>query len=386
MTRFASALSRHPVAAHAVGETAGAVMEALDAEDPDLVVCFASPHFVGALDDMAHALGNLLDPGVLLGMTVVAALGVAQEVEEGPAFSIFAARLPDARLTPVQLDAPDSPAGTALAGWPELAGPPAPTTLLLLADPFSSPVERMLARLATEHPGLGVVGGMASATSTPGGNRLVLDGTVTARGAVGVLLGGVPVRTVVAQGARPIGAPFVVTRAEGNLVAELAGRPALARLAALTEAASDEDRALLRDGLHLGIVVDEHRLDFAQGDFLVRDVLGADRETGAIAVGAEVDVGRTVQFHVRDARAADEELRALLAGVQADGVQTGGVLLFTCSGRGRRMFGVADHDASVVAEQLGPVPAAGGFCAGEIGPVGATSHLHAFTASLALFS
>jgi len=379
MARFASALSRHPVASHAVGETAGAVMEALEADDPDLVVCFASPHFVGALDDMAHALRNLLEPTVLIGMTVVAVIGVAQEVEEGPAFSVFAGRLPEARLTPVHLDVEQTPDGDAVVGWPDLDDDT--SALVLLADPFSFPVDALLRRLNEDRPGLPVVGGMASAARGPGGNRLVIDDEIAERGAVGVFVAGTDLRTVVSQGCRPIGNPYVVTASERNLVGELAGRPALARVRELADGASDEERELLQRGLHLGVVVDEHRVDFGRGDFLVRNLLGGDRETGAIAVGEQIPVGRTVQFHVRDAAAADEELRSLLATAEADAA-----LLFTCNGRGQQLFGVPDHDAGVLAELLGPVPTAGGFCAGEIGPVGGQNFLHGFTASVALFS
>jgi small ligand-binding sensory domain FIST len=109
-------------------------------------------------------------------------------------------------------------------------------------------------------------------------------------------------------------------------------------------------------------------------------VPGADRERGALAIGERVDIGQTLQFHVRDAASADDDLRALLAGEHADGA-----LLFTCNGRGTHLFGVADHDTGVVDELLGPVPLAGMFCAGEIGPVGPRSFVHGFTASLALF-
>jgi small ligand-binding sensory domain FIST len=136
----------------------------------------------------------------------------------------------------------------------------------------------------------------------------------------------------------------------------------------------------MRAGLHLGIVVDEHRVDFERGDFLVRNVLGGDSETGAIVVGDDIEVGQTVQFHVRDAAAADEDLREMLAGEEAQAA-----LLFTCNGRGRRFFGEPDHDAGVVDQLLGPLPIAGAFCAGEIGPVGGRTFLHGFTASLALF-
>jgi len=378
VNRFASALSLHPVPAHAVGETAGEVLEQLQAEDPDLLVCFASPHFVGALDDMVHAMRNLLDPRVLLAFTTGAVVGDAREVEDGPGLAVFAARLPDARLTPVSLRVEETPDGASVVGWPDLGG--APETLLLLADPFTFPLDSFLRRLNDDRPGLTVVGGYASAATRPGGNRLALDDRVVAEGAVGVLLEGTAVRAVVSQGCRPVGQPLVVTRSDGNFIQELAGRPALDRLRELAESVSDDERALLQRGLHLGIVVDEHQADFGRGDFLVRNVIGADRDTGAIAVGDRVAVGQTVQFHVRDAAAADEDLRALLTGAEGDGV-----LLFTCNGRGRHLFGTPDHDAGLIAELLGPLPAAGGFCAGEIGPVGGRNFLHGFTASLALF-
>ena len=209
----------------------------------------------------------------------------------------------------------------------------------------------------------------------------VLNEQILDNGAVGVFVDrGVEVRTLVSQGCRPIGKPYVVTRAERNFVEELGGQPALERLQEIAAAASEEDRELLRGGLHVGLVVDEHKAEFERGDFLVRNLLGADRESGALAVGDRVNVGQTVQFHVRDAAAADEDLRELLGGVDADAA-----LLFTCNGRGRHLFGTPDHDAGLVEQMLGPIPVAGCFCAGEIGPVGGRNFLHGFTASLALF-
>ena len=225
-----------------------------------------------------------------------------------------------------------------------------------------------------------MIGGLASAAARPGGNRLALDGEVSSEGAVGVLLDGADVRTIVSQGCRPVGRPFVVTRGERNFVEELGGQPALRRLQDCVTEMTEDDRALMRAGLHIGLVVDEHKPDFGRGDFLVRGVLGADQQSGSIAVGDHVTVGQTVQFHVRDAGAADEDLRALLAGAEAEAA-----LLFTCNGRGRHLFGVPDHDAGVVEALLGPIPVAGAFCAGEIGPVGGRNFLHGFTASLALF-
>jgi small ligand-binding sensory domain FIST len=136
----------------------------------------------------------------------------------------------------------------------------------------------------------------------------------------------------------------------------------------------------MRNGLHLGVVVDEHRSEFRRGDFLVRNLFGVDQARGALAVGDQLEVGQTVQFHVRDAQAADEDLRALLAPETADAA-----LVFTCNGRGLRFFGEPDHDASVVDDLLGTLPVAGAFCAGEIGPIGGRNFLHGYTASVALF-
>ena len=376
--RFAAALSQHPVASHAVGEVAGEVLDAFAGDEPDLLVLFVSTHFVGAMDDLTFALADLLEPRVMLGATMVGVVGGSREVEDAPAVAAFAVSCPDATLTPVALDLERTPDGAAITGWPDLDGDP--STLLLLADPFSFPLDSFLGRLRDDRPELQVIGGAASAARGPGGNRLVLDGRVVTTGAVGVFVDGLPVRAVVSQGCRPVGAPYVITRGEGNRIYELAGRSGIDRVQDTAADASEEDRSLMRAGLHLGIVVDEHRVDFERGDFLVRNVLGGDPDTGALVVGDDIAVGQTVQFHVRDAAAADEDLREMLAGEDASAA-----LLFTCNGRGIRFFGEPDHDAAVVDQLLGPLPVAGAFCAGEIGPVGGQTFLHGFTASLALF-
>ena len=378
MNRYAAALSQHPLPAHAVGEVAGQVLDQLGGDDPDLLVCFASSHFVGALDDAVHALHALLTPRVLLGTTASGVRGGSHEAEDGVGFAVFAACLPGAALEPLALRSEETPDGPTVVGWPERAVDA--EVLLLAADPFSFPTEAFLRRLDADRPGLKVLGGLASAATRPGGNRLLVDGRIHPDGAAGVLVGGLGLRTVVSQGCRPVGEAFVVTKGGRNFVEELGGRPALERLRELADRVDDAERDLLQRGLHVGFVVDEHRADFGRGDFLVRTVVGADRATGAIAVGEQVEVGRTVQFHVRDADAADEDLRALLARESA-----AAALVFTCNGRGRAFFGDPDHDTGVITEMLGPIPTAGMFCAGELGPIGSRNALHSYTASLVLF-
>ncbi len=379
--RFAAAMSQHPDAATAVGEVAGQVLEAMAGAPgpPDLALLFVTPPHIGALADAANAVAAALKPATLLGVTAVSVVGGPHEVERGPAVSLWAGHT--GAVTPFHLSVVSTPDGPTFTGWPDVIPDDSPA-LLLLTDPFSFPVDALLERLGHDRPGLAVVGGLASAARGPGGNRLVTDGQVFTEGAVGAFLGtDVEVTTIVSQGCRPVGTPLVVTRAEGNIVYELAGRPALERLQEVAATLSDDERRLMSELVQLGRVIDETRVDFDRGDFLVRTVVGADPEAGALAVGDVVDVGSTTQFQVRDARSADEDLRHLVDSRHADGA-----LLFTCNGRGRNLFGTPDHDASIVSESLDGAPLAGMFCAGELGPIGGRSFLHGFTASVVLFA
>lgn len=388
MAVYAAALSQHPTPVQAVGECAGQVLEAFAGRRPDLVLVFASPHHTGAFDDIVATLRTLLAPQVLAGCTAVAVAGGGLEVEDDPALSVWAASWDDAGVRGMRLDAQPDADGARIVGWPDDL--PATGTLLVLADPFTFPVDDLLALCNRGAPGLAITGGMASAARAPGGNRLVLDDTVVRRGAVAVLLdAAVPVWTAVSQGCRPIGQPYTVTASDRNLVEELAGQPALARLQQVAASMSDEDRTLLGSGLHVGVVVDEHKVDFGRGDFLVRNLLGADPDRGSLAIGEVVEVGQTLQFHVRDAASADDDLRAVvstaLRGPQGLGIAKA-ALLFTCNGRGTHLFGTPHHDAALVQDLAGGgLPLGGMFCAGEIGPVGGRAFLHGFTASLALF-
>jgi small ligand-binding sensory domain FIST len=379
MTAFAAGLSEHPSTREAVAEVAGQLLEGLGGEPAHLVAVFATPHHAPVFGDVVDLLRHAFEDAVVIGCTASGVVGTGREVEDGPGLSVWAASLPDARLTPVHLEVLRTEEGVEVAGWPG-AVPPG-TALLLLADPFSFPVDAFLAHLDVQLPGITAFGGMASASEQRGGNRLAVDEVVTAEGAVAVLVDAdVDIVTIVSQGCRPIGQPYVVTRAEGPVLQELGGRPALDRLREAIEATPEEERRLA-GGLHIGRVVDEHQAEFGRGDFLVRSVLQAAPAEGTVTVGDTLEVGQTVQFHVRDAACADEDLHELLAGQRADAA-----LVFTCNGRGRRLFADDDHDARVLEDLLGPVPVAGFFAAGEVGQVGGRNFVHAFTASVALFA
>jgi small ligand-binding sensory domain FIST len=365
----------------------GAVQQALSSlggSSPSLAVLFASAHFFGSAQDLVAAVAAEIGPVPLIGCVSEGVAGGAREVESGPAVSLWLA----AELGPVESFAMEfvrTSAGGAFGGFRFGADPAG--MHLMICDPFTFPAGDLLAHLNEHVPGTVIMGGMASGGLRQQQSRLFLDGRVLSHGAVGVHLPAAEVHPLVAQGCRPVGDPFTTTRADGNLIFELGGRPPLSRLRDMATTLPLRERELLAQGAHVGIVIDEYQAEPRQGDFLIRGVIGADPESGAIAVGEEVEVGQTVQFHVRDARSADEDLRRTLERERTalGGRRAAGALLFTCNGRGSRMFDEPDHDAGLLAEVLGEIPVAGFFCAGELGPVGGQNFLHTFTASIALF-
>lgn len=376
---FAAALSEHPDAAIAVGEVTGRILEQLG-EAPDVALVFATPAHTRALTDIVSAIRQLLDPAVVVGCLAGSVVGTDREVEERPGLSVWTAVTGAAAAVHVTAT-PVAENEVELRGWPDVAELGfEPSAVIAIADPYTFPAEAFLAFVDEQAPGVPVFGGLASA---PGRSTLVLDGALHSSGAVALFLGpGVAVEPVVSQGCRPIGKAWSVTETGGDSVIRmLAGKPPITRLNELAADALTEDEIALvnQGGLHVGRVIDEHKADFGRGDFLVRNVVGADRATGALAVGDRVEVGTTVQFHLRDPAAADEELHTLLTGRHADAA-----LLFTCNGRGTHTFGVADHDARVLSDVVGVMPVAGFFAAGEFGPVGGRNFLHGFTASIAL--
>ena len=384
--RFAAALSTAANSRDAVSEVCRRAGESLGAA-PSLAMVFFSPHHGEQAALIAGEISGLLSAECLLGCTGESIVGNAQEIEGEPALALWLATMPGVQVQPMHLQFERTPEGGTVVGWPDdLPEPwPAGAALFALADPFTFPADWLLERLNEDRPGVPVLGGMASGGFRPGDNRLLLGPRVFEGGAVAALVHGpVRIQAVVSQGCRPIGRHYVVTKAEQNVILELSGKPPLQQLQELFDTLPAADQQLVQQGLHVGRVINEYQERFERGDFLVRNCLGADRETGALQIGDYVRAGQTVQFHVRDAQTADEDLRDLLAQAQQTG-EARGALLFTCNGRGTRLFDRPHHDAATLADVLGTIPVAGFFAQGEIGPIGGKNFLHGFTASAALF-
>jgi small ligand-binding sensory domain FIST len=367
------------------GEAARAAAAALHDRPADLAVVFAAGAHLAAPEATLEGVHAELAPESLIGCGAGGVLGEGRELEAGTAVAVWAASLAEGTARPFHATVTEAPGGGGLLeGMPEPGGDSA---LIMLSDPYSFPTDAVLAGLARDAPGTPVLGGLSSGRTLSGTAALFLDEAVCEEGAVGVCLDGVEMLPCVSQGAAPLGREMTITAADGNVILELAGKPAVQTIEEVIAELSIAQRALVAGGLLIGIVIDGGKPDYEQGDFLVRGVLGADADTGAVAVGAAVTPGQVVRLHARDARSAHEDLRrALGLRARASGAQPpAGALVFSCNGRGQSMFGACDHDATMIHEMLGGAPAAGFFAAGEIGPIGGRSFLHGFTATVAVF-
>lgn len=386
-TRCAAALSTSGDTRRALDEVIGVASEQLGASC-DLAFLFASADHQPQLDALAPHLAERLKTEAILGCTGESIVGGDREIEGHSAISLWLAHLPGATVLPMHLQFQQTHEGGTFTGWPgEMPEPwPADSTLFVLGDPFSFAADGLIARINEDRPGVPVLGGMASGGMGPRQNRLLVGGRAFDNGAAAALVfGGPRIKSVVSQGCRPIGRTYIVTKAEENVIRELGGAPALARLQEVYGELTAAEQQLVRQGLHVGRVLSEYQEEFSRGDFLVRNVIGADPDTGAIAIGDYVRPGQTVMFHIRDAATADEDLRELLGAAVGSAGPIAGALLFTCNGRGTRLFPQPHHDAGCLRDSLGPVPVAGFFAQGELGPVGGKNFLHGFTASAALF-
>jgi small ligand-binding sensory domain FIST len=381
--RIGVGVSTAPEPRQAAEQAAKLACDELADEAPSLAVLFGSPSHAAHAGELLNAVHEIVEPPALIGGIAQTIVAGSHEMEDESAVAVWLASGLTAET--FRLDFIPTASGGLLAGY--RFDQTARDLYLLLPDPYSFPAELLIDHLNTELPGKAVVvGGLVNGGRGLGGARLFRDRDVLTTGLVGVRLPGQQVVPIVSQGCRPIGQPYIVTAAEGTTISALAGKPALQRLREIFKGLSPADQALAGRGLHIGIVVDEHLATPGQGDFLIRGVLGSDPPTGAIEVGEIVEVGATVQFQVRDAAGASKDLRLALERAVAElRGRPVGALLFTCNARGRRMFGVADHDASTIEDLLGGIPLAGFFAAGEIGPIAGRNALHGFTASTALF-
>jgi small ligand-binding sensory domain FIST len=382
-------LSRAALTSDAVDEVCREVSAGLSGSSVDLAFAFFSPHHTESAEFMTSMIQERLRPRVLLGCSAESVIGGDQEVEGQPAMCLWAANLPQTEIVPFHLQFRQVSEAFTITGWPEIMpGPDTDPSFLVIGEPFTTPTDALLKDLADRYPAAPAIGGMASGGHEPGSNRLVFNDMVVEDGVVGVAVtGAVRIRTVVSQGCRPIGDRFMITQAEQNVIHELSGKPALDRLREVFALLSPAEQRQAERALHLGVVIDEQKDHFERGDFLIRNLVGADQQSGSFAVTDLVREGQTVQFQLRDSSSASEDLHALMSGKHGTpgSGSPQGALIFSCNGRGQRFFHKPNHDVTAVRERMGGIPVGGFFAMGEIGPVGGNNFLHSYTASVAFF-
>jgi small ligand-binding sensory domain FIST len=384
---YASSLSTNSDTLSAVAAVCRNVLEGLHGQTPHLAFLFMTHAHSAEFPQAAARVQEALGSAILLGCAAESIAGGDAEIEGEAGISLWAAHLPGADLQSFRLIFRSTADGLVCDGFPEFpeGGTNDIPTVITIGEPFTCSSDFVIDQLNDVAPGTPLVGGMASGGHGRGQNRLFYQGECINEGAVGVVIrGGPTVKSVVSQGCRQIGHTYVVTKSERNVIFELGGKPALERLQETWQEISGDDQRLVQQGLHVGVVMNEYQETFNIGDFLIANVLGADQATGSIAIGNIVRTGQTVQFHVRDARSADEELRHMLER-ETQGQKIDAALLFSCNGRGTRLFPKPHHDASTIHEICGAIPLAGFFAQGEFGPVGKKNYIHGFTASVVLF-
>ncbi|TMG52973.1 MAG: histidine kinase [Chloroflexi bacterium] len=381
--RVGAGLSTRRSGLAATEDALDAALRPLAGAIPDLAFLFVAPQFEDELESIMQSANASIGGGALLGCVAGGVIGGDREVEDAPAVAVWAATLPEVTIRPFRLTYTEEEEHAIFDGLEEVPTRAPDSVLVMLADPFSFPAHLLLDHFNEHAPGLPVVGGMASGGLVAGRTRLLQDDEIVSEGAVGAILEGArDASAIVSQGCRPVGETFAITRAERNIVYELGGQSAVKRIEDLYSGASERDQVLMRQGLHVGQATTELKPELGRGDFVIRNLVGIDRDNGSIAISDMAEVGQTIQFQVRDATSAREDLREIL---RLEGVSpVAGALLFSCNGRGQALFGEPNHDVGALRRAFGEIPIAGFFAAGELGPVAGRNFVHGFTASMLL--
>ena len=387
---WASAISTATDAGEATGEALEQVARQLGSRHPHVVFAFTTRPFAEEHAGLRARVRAEWGEALLFGCCASGVIGAGREIEESGAVSITAGWLPNVRLIPRHVESRELPPVYAeRVAWQtalDLHDVPEPQ-FIIVSDPFSFDTEEFVRALDRAFPASAKIGGLASGGRQAGGNLLYLGERIHHTGAIVLALSGeVRVDSIVAQGCRPIGEPMFVTSCHGNLLRELDGKVPREVLSELYDRLGERDQALLGRALFVGLAMPGERPSIQAGEFLIRNVLGMDPQSGAIWVGAELEPNSIVQFHVRDALSSSQDLERALLGYEVARAKPSAALLFSCVGRGVGLYGSADHDSTALKRRLGELPIGGFFCSGEIGAVHGMTQVHGYTSAVAIIS
>jgi small ligand-binding sensory domain FIST len=347
---------------------------------------FVSGHNLSEQADAIRTAMAELAPGVpVFGCSAESVVGRGREVEGQTAASILLVGELSQSPKIFPLECLQTPDGPTVVGFTDEIIEQAHRCngMLVAACPLSFSVDMLIDAMEPER-GCDVVpilGGYCSSQNWDGGSLLFCGDRVLRRGAVGLVLPPeMQWQTIVSQGCRPIGEPMIITSLDNNTILGLGGKPALPMLRDMFQKLPSHERDMAIDSLLIGRAITEYSDTFSHGDFLIRNVQGVDPDTDGIVVTDRFQVGQTIRFHVRDAQGADADLTDLLSRISKGGVDNHAALLFSCNGRGSRMFNQPNHDVLAIDGVFPGLPLSGIFAAGEFAPLANRNLTHGFTA------
>ena len=337
-----------------------------DLDEDDIGFVYVTDHVADHLHDAISFLAAATGLDQWCGTVGIGVLSNPIESFDKPAIVALACRLPGVRAhvfrsvgEAVGMRRQTDPGDTAGFG-------------IVHGDPRHADTLNGLARLARE-TGSYLVGGLASSrTGSP-----THAGGGAGDGLSGVLLSGARVATALTQGCSLLDGSHEVTRADGNAVLELDGRPVLDVLGERVSGTRGSERPVDPASLHVALPI----AGSDAGAFVVRNIVGIDPHQHAMLVGDDVSRGDVLMFCVRDNEAAEADLRRMLEALKARVSRPLGGLYFSCLARGPHMFGAVNREMEIIQDVLGDVPVAGFFSNGEI----SLDRLYAYTGVLTLF-
>ena len=354
-----------------------------------LGILFYSQQSQKNINDVVNRLNTVYKIEHIIGCSCCGVISGGQEIEYQSAISLLLMSIPKVKVKPFSITQQELKTIQSNEDWYQFFDiyPNEKPTFIVLSAPLSFDINQFLNGINIAYKGSPIVGGLASASTNPKGNTLLLNQYTYNDGLVGVILrSNIQIVNIVSQGCRPIGKTFIITKAKGNVIYELAGKSFIKVLTEVLDTLAQKEKKAIQENLFVGIAISEYAHEYRCGDFLIRGLLAVDHKIGAGLIGDRVQTGQTIQFQIRDAQTALEDLNNLLAEqkrIQIKKVK--GALIFTCNGRGEMLFKTKNQEISLIQNYLGPIAAAGFFCSGEIGPIGKINFIHGFTNSIALF-
>ena len=381
--------SQRTALADALEDAATIAMGNAQLAKADLAVVFATVDYQADYGQLFHTIHEVSGCDHLVGCSGMSVLTSAGEIEGEPAVAVLVLRSDDVSAMPFLVSSDDSSMiGAAIR---ERISPKLNenSLLVVLPDVRCISPEALVHQIGEDGNRLPIVG--AAASGSPDGQYIYewLDGEVVEAGVAGMLLtGAIHTEIGVAQGCQPIGRSLEITRAEGNVIYEVNGGPALDGLQGALESLSTEDLRQSGRVVFIGIAMEKENPAPQRGDFLVRNLVGYDKESGAIAVSESVSEGQLIQFHLRNSSSADKEIQEIVLDLHKRTREQPPAfgMYFNCLGRGKGLYGEANHDIQIIKQRFPDLPVIGFFGNAEFAPIGGRNFAHAYTGALVLCS